>query len=142
MTYKELSPQEVAKMLSENPDGFDGYVKVNEEDKWKYDKVIGINYMAEFPICAKQKKEEGYGFYNFCAVRAHEPYPDNEVPNLKCGDVIVHKQNGKHYLVTMIDYENEKGYFVFTNQTVSNASLFNYYRYLDGTPIGRKVGSE
>ena len=31
--YKELTPQEVAKMLSENPDGFDGYVKDDENDE-------------------------------------------------------------------------------------------------------------
>ena len=131
---KELTPQEVARKLADEG-CFDGYVRNDECSKWKQTKITGIDLSSVmFPI----KTIVRIADYIRCAIEIPDkyvPYPDDEFPPLKCGDVIVYKDNKEEYLVCAVD--KRKGIVAIEKGWVTKEMLFKYYTYLDGSPIGK-----
>lgn len=133
---KELTPQEVARKLADEG-CFDALVRDFTCDDWVNKKVIGI-YLNDtrFPFSTV------LGRFGYCAIEIPDkyvPYPDNECPPLKCGDVIVNCDN--KLLITGINEEILTKLHVFVNgDWKTNKKLFDLYTYLDGSPIGKREG--
>lgn len=72
-------------------------------------------------------------------------YTDRECPDVKCGEVLIMKENLRQYLVTAIDRnaDNDDRLFVKVDDSwINNTALFHVYAHQDGTPIGKLARNE
>ena len=80
----------------------------------------------------------------YCAIEVPDPepkyipYPDNECPPLKCGDVIVSKGEKIEQLITVVDKKSPCHVRTACNWQ-TNKELFDCFTHIDGSPIGKKV---
>ena len=132
---KELTPQEVARKLADEG-CFDGLCRDKETEAWKGTTLNGVLIKdVSYPFWANGC------VYRHCAIEVPDkyvPYPNNECPPLKCGDVIVKKDNGTEYLVNAIDKrKGPRNHVLLITEWKSNETLFKNYAHLDGSPIGK-----
>ena len=134
---KELTLKEVARKLAdEGP--FEGFVR-DYSSSWNKEKIIGVYFSdIDYPIVTKKEN------WLHCAIEipdpkpVYEPYPDDECPPLKCGDVIVFKENGIECLITEVDKRKIDKAHIYCFCWKKNKELFEDLTMLDGSPIGRK----
>lgn len=134
---KELTPQEVARRLADEG-CFEGMVRNYSCEKWANRIITGIDFDSQLPIRCKYLE-----YYRHCAIKIPDeyiPYPDDECPPLKCGDVLISKCDKTENIIVSIDKrKDEKGHVFIQSSWKYNKELFDLYTYLDGSPIGKKV---
>lgn len=141
---KELTPQEVARKLADEG-CFEGFVSDNKTCiQVRKAKIIGVNLnKSGMPFVARISDTILPFFY--CAIEVPDPepkyipYPDNECPPLKCGDVLISKDDKTENIIVSIDKrKDEKGHVFIQSSWTDNKELFENFTYLDGSPIGKK----
>lgn len=131
---KELTLKEVARKLADEG-CFEGLVRDYNQERIKR-KIVGIYFgSGDYPIITENEN------YVHCDIEipdtepVYEPYPDDVCPPLKCGDVIVSKNNNTSFLV--VATSKLSPYHIRTWEWKKNEDLFDNYTYQDGSPIGR-----
>lgn len=141
MSIKELKREEVAMKLA--TEGiFEGYVRNGEKDDWDKTNITGIDFKER----GRDFLSEKCGWWRHCGIEIHpeyEPYPDDEMPDLKRLDGITSKQYNVEHTITSIDKKSKDLTFVFVHLYgwISNKRLFDDFTHIDGSPIGRLKGS-
>ena len=139
---RSLSPIEVMNILQSSRDSRLMLYVANTLDTLRNTniqvEIVGILRDGNFLVYLTDKNDTFY-YAGIKEETKYVPYKDNELPGLKCGDVVVRKLSGIKDIITSTDDREGEHLHVYIREWISNKELFRIYTKLDGTPIGKEV---
>jgi len=146
---KKVTPAEMAELQETDPDQ-EFYLSDNPNVVLAEMTTDYVPYGKYGTLFLSMKPKEKYPFlikrgdihtkFSYCYISIepeYEAYPSNECPPLKCGDIIMSKNEPiAEILITKICRKGEDPYIHLFGWK-SNEDLFENYTYIDGSTIGR-----